>query len=105
MEVKMNFRGAEDLLVNLANKTRLRLMKLLISFDEEICVCEYEDALDLPQYTVSRHLNKLKEGNLVESRREGTWAYYSIHSGLSPGKEEIVNWIENYTGEDTFEKT
>jgi hypothetical protein len=23
---------------------------------------------------------------------------------LSPGKEEIVNWIENYTGKDTFEK-
>lgn len=100
MEDKMDLRKAENLLGALSNKKRLRLLKLLISFDEEVCVCEFEDALNLPQYTVSRHLNKLKERNLVESRREGTWAYYSLNSELRPVEKGIVNWIDEFIAEE-----
>ena len=96
----MDLRKAENLLGALSNKKRLRLLKLLISFDEEVCVCEFEDALNLPQYTVSRHLNKLKERNLVESRREGTWAYYSLNSELRPAEKGIVNWIDEFIAEE-----
>lgn len=96
----MDLRKAENLLGALSNKKRLRLLKLLISFDEEVCVCEFEDALNLPQYTVSRHLNKLKERNLVESRREGTWAYYSLNSELRPVEKGIVNWIDEFIAEE-----
>jgi len=91
----MNLKKAENLLGALANKTRLRLLELMIAFNEEICVCEFEDALDLPQYSVSRHLNKLKDQGLVESRREGTWAYYSLSSELEAEKQGLINWIEN----------
>ena len=104
MEDKMDLRNAENLLGALSNKKRLRLLKLLINFDEEICVCEFEDALNLPQYTVSRHLNKLKERNLVESRREGTWAYYSLNSELRLAEKGIVNWIDEFISEEICEK-
>lgn len=100
----MNLQETEKLLGALANETRLRLLKLLISFNEEICVCEFEDALDLPQYSVSRHLNKLKNRDLVESQREGTWAYYSLSSELKPAGREIINWIENFVGEATYKE-
>jgi ArsR family transcriptional regulator len=99
MEDNMDLQKAENLLGALSNKKRLRLLKLLISFDEEICVCEFEDALNLPQYTVSRHLNKLKERGLVGSRREGTWAYYSLNSELRPAEQGIVNWIDQFIDE------
>lgn len=100
----MDLKDTVNLLGTLSNKTRLRLLKLLISFDEEICVCEFEDALNLPQYTVSRHLNKLKERNLVESRREGTWAYYSLNSELDPAEKGIINWFDEFIEEEICEE-
>jgi ArsR family transcriptional regulator len=61
----------------LADRTRLRIMRLLSITDGEICVCEFVDALKLPQYQVSKHLNILKNAKLVEGERRGTWVYYT----------------------------
>jgi len=61
----------------LADKTRLRIMRLLSITDLQVCVCEIMDALDRPQYQVSKHLNILKNAKLVEGERRGTWVYYS----------------------------
>ncbi|MBS3793262.1 helix-turn-helix transcriptional regulator [Candidatus Bipolaricaulota bacterium] len=100
----MNLKKAEKLLGTVASKTRLRLLRTMIDFDDEICVCEFEDALELPQYSVSRHLNKLKERNLVESRREGTWAYYSLYSELEAGTQGIISWLENNIQEESLKE-
>jgi ArsR family transcriptional regulator len=100
----MNLLEAEKLLGTLAHETRIRLLKILAVIEEEVCVCELEDALDIPQYSVSRHLNKLKDRGLVESRREGTWAYYSLSSELGRSHREIISWIQNYVDEETLKK-
>ncbi|MFW6348206.1 MAG: helix-turn-helix domain-containing protein, partial [Cyclonatronaceae bacterium] len=44
----------------------------------QLCVCELSDALDLPQYKISRGLAQLKKAQLVADHRQGTWIYYSI---------------------------
>jgi ArsR family transcriptional regulator len=44
----------------------------------ELCVCHLETALDLNQSTASRQLAILKAAGIVDSRRDGTWMYYSI---------------------------
>jgi ArsR family transcriptional regulator len=64
------------LLAALTDPTRLRLVQLLLR--EELCVCELVDALQVPQYKVSRHLSRLRGVGLVEARRNGRWMYYSI---------------------------
>lgn len=61
----------------LADKTRLRIMRLLSIADRQVCVCEIMDALERPQYQVSKHLNILKNAKLVEGERKGTWVYYT----------------------------
>jgi len=61
----------------LADRTRLRIMRLLSITDRQVCVCEFVDALKLPQYQVSKHLNILKNAKLVEGERRGTWVYYT----------------------------
>ena len=60
----------------LADETRLRIMRLLTTTERQVCVCEIVDALDLPQYQISKHLNILKNADLVQCERRGTWAYY-----------------------------
>ncbi len=61
----------------LADRTRLRIMRLLSITDRQVCVCEIMDALGRPQYQVSKHLNILKSARLVEAERKGTWVYYT----------------------------
>jgi ArsR family transcriptional regulator len=60
----------------LGDETRLRIVALLSH--GELCVCHLESALDLNQSTASRHLGILKAAGIVDSRRDGTWVYYSI---------------------------
>jgi len=100
----MNLQNTEKFLGTLANETRIRLLSVLRSVNEEVCVCEFEDALNLPQYTVSRNLNKLKERGLVESRREGTWVYYSLSDKLETAEQEMISWIGNYVNDDLLEE-
>ncbi len=68
-----------DILKALGERDRLRLFRLFVTTNAEICVCELVDALQMPQYQVSRHLKVLKEAGLLSVRRKGTWAYYSAH--------------------------
>lgn len=61
----------------LGDSERLRLYRLFIATNAEICVCELVDALAIPQYQVSRYLKTLRDAGLLGVRRKGTWAYYS----------------------------
>jgi ArsR family transcriptional regulator, arsenate/arsenite/antimonite-responsive transcriptional repressor len=63
-----------QLLENLANPVRLRILTLL--GDGEVCVCYLFAALDLPQAQVSKQLAALRAAGLVRARREGKWMHY-----------------------------
>ena len=77
----------------LSDETRLRIMKLLLK--KELCVCELEAALNLPQSKVSRHLTVLRSLGLVEGRREGTWIFYSFSKPENDFEKSIVQIIKN----------
>jgi ArsR family transcriptional regulator len=62
----------------LGEETRLRLANLLLQTDEDLCVCEMVDALELPQYQISKHLTILKNAGLLQASRRGTWVYYRL---------------------------
>lgn len=61
----------------LAEPTRLRLA-VLLSILGETCVCKLAEALDVPEYKVSRHLGVMRSAGVVEARREGTWMHYKL---------------------------
>jgi len=61
----------------LGDETRLRIFALLTQ--EELCVCEIEDVLRLPQSLVSNHLAVLRRAGLVRWRRDeedSRWIFY-----------------------------
>jgi ArsR family transcriptional regulator, arsenate/arsenite/antimonite-responsive transcriptional repressor len=60
----------------LSDETRLRMVALLTQ--GELCVCHFQDLLDLPQPTISRHLAILRAAGTVKTRRDGAWIHYSI---------------------------
>jgi ArsR family transcriptional regulator len=62
----------------LADPPRVRIVNLLATSDEPICVCELIEPLGLSQPTVSYHLKRLLEVGLVEREQRGKWAYFSL---------------------------
>jgi ArsR family transcriptional regulator len=75
-----------DVFKALADETRLRVLNLLIEANDSLCVCELVDALKLPQYHISRHLQVLKNVDLVSVEKRGTWGYYVVRTDLSHNK-------------------
>jgi ArsR family transcriptional regulator len=57
----------------------LRLQVLELLRDRELCVCDLCEALDVTQSKLSFHLKVLKEAELVRSRQQGRWIYYSLN--------------------------
>jgi DNA-binding transcriptional ArsR family regulator len=62
----------------LADPHRLAMIATLARAEDEVCVCDFTDALPLEQPTVSHHLKILREADLVTSARRGTWVYYRL---------------------------
>lgn len=77
----------------LSEPTRLRIVALLCRAGSHLCVCEFVDALEEPQYHVSRSLKILQKVGLVAERREGKWVHYGIAAGLDAFRELVLKAI------------
>jgi ArsR family transcriptional regulator len=63
----------------LADRHRVKILNRLLTADgQDVCVCEFEEMLDLKQSTVSYHLKQLLDAGLVEREKRGAYAYFSI---------------------------
>ena len=90
---------AEDELYDLAelfkvfgDSTRIRILFAL--FEEEICVCDLAELLNMTQSAISHQLRLLKQAGLVNGRREGKQiSYYladdHVRTIISMGLEHI----------------
>jgi ArsR family transcriptional regulator, arsenate/arsenite/antimonite-responsive transcriptional repressor len=61
----------------LSDPLRLKVLELLQQ--QELCVCELCDRLEVSQSKLSFHLKTLKEAELVRARQDGRWIYYSLN--------------------------
>jgi len=67
-----------DMFSAMGNEQRLRIMQLLLTAHPEgLVVSEIQDELDIPNSTLSHHLDKLRTEDLVEVKREGTFLRYT----------------------------
>jgi ArsR family transcriptional regulator len=55
-----------------------RIKILLLLSKREMCVCELEAALELPQPTVSHHLGLLEQAELVQRTKKERWVFYRV---------------------------
>jgi ArsR family transcriptional regulator, arsenate/arsenite/antimonite-responsive transcriptional repressor len=61
----------------LADATRWRIVKLVM--DDALCVCELADILEMPQSSVSSHVQVIRKAGLLESEKCEKWTYFRIH--------------------------
>ena len=67
-----------------SDRTRLRILHLLRG-GGEVCVCDLQRVLGVPQPKVSRHLAYLRRAGLVLARKQGLWSYYT----LAPARDAV----------------
>jgi ArsR family transcriptional regulator len=62
----------------LADPHRVKIVNLLATSPDPVCVCDFTGPLGLSQPTVSHHLKKLVQAGLLDREQRGTWAYYRL---------------------------
>ncbi|GAK04987.1 arsenical resistance operon repressor [Geomicrobium sp. JCM 19037] len=65
----------------LADIKRLQVLNLL-SVQGEMCVCDLQEELEMPQSKLSYHLKVMTDANLLHKETRGTWSYYRINSDM-----------------------
>ncbi|MBU5591405.1 metalloregulator ArsR/SmtB family transcription factor [Clostridium sp. MSJ-4] len=71
------FQDTAELLKVMAHPVRLCILRGLIK-SGECNVTSMQDCLEIPQSTISQHLQKLKSAGLVEGERRGLEIIYKI---------------------------
>lgn len=83
----MNVHDAEqtarfaDMLAAIGTEPRLRILRLLLSAHPEgLVVGDIQSELGIPPSTLSHHLEKMKNEELVKVRRESTYLWYTANT-------------------------
>jgi DNA-binding transcriptional ArsR family regulator len=72
-----SFERLSQVLSLAGNDVRLKMLYLLEE-ENELCVCDLADILEMTIPAVSQHLRKLKDGNILQTRRDGQTIFYSL---------------------------
>lgn len=80
-----------DMFTAMGTEPRLRIMQLLLSAHPEgLVVGEIQTELGIPNSTLSHHLEKLKNEDLVKVRRDSTFLWYTANTGAL---EELLSFL------------
>ncbi|MBM3783522.1 MAG: winged helix-turn-helix transcriptional regulator [Acidobacteria bacterium] len=80
-----------DMLAAMGAESRLRIMRLLLTAHPEgMVVGDIGAELEIAPSTLSHHLDKLKNEELISVRREGTFLWYSANT---KGLEELLGFL------------
>jgi ArsR family transcriptional regulator len=80
-----------DMFSAMGTEPRLRIMRLLLAAHPQgVIAGDIGSELDIPASTLSHHLDKLKNEDLVKVRRESTFLWYSANTETL---EELLGFL------------
>ena len=80
-----------DMFSAMGTESRLRIMRVLLAAHPQGMVAgDIGAELDIPGSTLSHHLDKLKNEDLVKVRRESTFLWYSANTD---GLQELLGFL------------
>ena len=77
LKAEKSFARLSQVLTLAGNDVRMKILYLLEE-ESELCVCDLADILEMTIPAVSQHLRKLKDGNILQTRRNAQTIYYSL---------------------------
>jgi len=83
----------------LSDETKMRILNLLLQ--EECCVCEVMQALEIPQSKASRGLIALHDAGFLKMRKERLWSLYSLDKeGIKGYRSQLVEAVKEALGDN-----
>lgn len=80
-----------DMFSAMGTEPRLRIMQLLLkAHPEGLVVGDIQSELEIPNSTLSHHLDKLKNEGLVRVQREGTFLRYTANTEALQGLMQFL---------------
>lgn len=80
----------------LSDETRLRILRLLLQ--QECCVCEVMQVLNISQTRASRNLAALYDAGFLKLRKEGLWSLFSIdYENLKNYQHDLLEAVKKAT--------
>lgn len=80
-----------DMFTALGTEPRLRIVRLLLSAHPDgLFAGEIQSELEIPPSTLSHHLERLKQEDLLTVRREGTYLRYAANADVL---QELVSFL------------
>jgi ArsR family transcriptional regulator len=76
----------------LADPIRVQLVDVLAEHPGELCACELLPLFDVAQSTLSHHLKTLADAGILETRRQGLFAYYIVRPGALA---DLAGWLDH----------
>ena len=76
-EAQSVFGSLSNVLALAGNEVRLKILYLLEE-ESELCPCDLADILGMTIPAISQHLRKLKDGGIVQTRKQAQTIYYSL---------------------------
>lgn len=92
-----------DIIKALGQENRLRILNLLNQ--QKLCVCELQNIMDENQSNISRHLNVLKNADIISSEKDALWIYYYLKQKTLNEHPFIVEVLNNELGKVNYCQT
>lgn len=79
----------------LGDPTRIRILNLLATNGDPVCVCDIVKHFPIQQPSISHHLKILRDSQFVLAERRGTYMYYRVNRKCLAGFPEAARVILN----------
>src|SRR5699024_10242808 len=73
----LTYSNAEKILKAIGEETRLKIISYLTI--DSFCVCELIELLQMSQPSISQHLRRLRQVEVILEERRGKWIFYSLN--------------------------
>lgn len=82
----------------LGDPIRVQLVDVLAHHPGELCACELVPLFDVAQSTLAHHLKVLVDAGIVETRRQGLFAYYLVRPAALA---VLARWLQRSAGAES----
>jgi ArsR family transcriptional regulator len=94
-----NLKKITKVLKALADESRIRIV-VLLKERNGLCVCEITQVIGLSQPTISSHLKKLQDAEIITYSKDGLWVNYTLDENMEKEVKQLLGVLAQILSED-----
>ena len=95
----LNLKKITKILKALADESRARIL-VLLKERNGLCVCEITEIIGLSQPTISSHLKRLQDAEIITYSKDGLWVKYKLEENIEKEVMQLLDLLLQILSED-----